>query len=216
MKSLRIEKLKSLSLVALLMAGVALAACSSDDEILSDQPVNPTESQVYTMTIQATKGGDATTRGLSLNGKILNVKWNEGEEVYVVQQEDNAPYGYYVLGKLTATPDTEDQTMATLTGTLTKAPTHQRDIVFYLHSANSDYRGQKGVLLKPATGTDYSIETNYDYAMAIARWDVSGEFTVDEENKTVSVPCGLSFQGTQAIVKFILKDKEGNAIKPDY
>ena len=200
-----------LTMAALLMASAAVfTACSSDDNVTGEQPVNPTE-QTYTMTVQATKS-DAQTRGLSLDGKTLNVKWDEGEEVYVVQQEDNAPYGYYVLGKLTATPDTEDQTMATLTGTLTIAPTHQRDIVFYLHSANSDYRGQKGVLLKPATGTDYSIETNYDYAMAIARWDVSGEFSVDEQNKTVSVPGGLSFQGTQAIVKFTLKDKEGNAI----
>ena len=54
------------TLAALLMAGAAFAACSSsDDEILNEQPVNPTEPKTYTMTIQATKGGDAaTTRGL--------------------------------------------------------------------------------------------------------------------------------------------------------
>ena len=196
-----------LAMAAALIFGTA-ACSSSDDSIAEQQPVNPTESQVYTMTIQATKGDNATTRGLSLDGKTLNVKWDEGEEVYVVQQEDNDPYDFYVLGKLTATPDTEDQTMATLTGTLTIAPTHQRDIVFYLHSANSDYRGQTGVLLGDAN----SIEKKYDYAMAMVHWDNSGEFTVDEENKTVSVPGGLSFQGTQAIVKFILKDKKGNAI----
>jgi hypothetical protein len=161
------------------------------------------------MTIQASKGDASTTRGLSLDGKTLNVKWDDGEEVYVVQQEDNDPYGYYVLGKLTATPDTEDQTMATLTGTLTIAPTHQRDIVFYLHSANMDYRGQTGVLLGDAN----SIEKKYDYAMAIARWDVSGEFSVDEQNKTVSVPGGLKFTSYQSIVKFTLQDKKGNAIK---
>ena len=196
------------TLTVLIIALAALTACSSDNEILNNQPANPTEPKTYTMTIQASKGDASTTRGLSLDGKTLNVKWDEGEEVYVVQQEDNDPYGYYVLGKLTATPDTEDPTMATLTGTLTIAPTHKRNIEFYLHSANSDYRGQTGVLLSD----DNSIEKKYDYAMAIARWDVSGEFTVDEENKTVSVPGGLSFQGTQAIVKFILKDKKGNAI----
>lgn len=212
MKNLKAELFKSLSLAVIVTSAATFAACSGDEDILNERTNNQTEKQGYTMTVQATKS-DAQTRGLILDGQNLNVKWNEGEEVYVVQQEDNDPYGYNVLGKLTATPDTEDQTMATLTGTLTTAPTHQRDIVFYLHSANSDYRGQKGVLLKPATGTDYSIETNYDYAMAIARWDVSGEFSVDEQNKTVSVPDGLSFQGTQAIVKFILKDKEGNAIK---
>ena len=196
------------TLTVLIIALAALTACSSDNEILNNQPVNPTEPKTYTMTIQASKGDASTTRGLSLDGKTLNVKWDEGEEVYVVQQEDNAPYGYYVLGKLTATPDTEDQTMATLTGTLTIAPTHQRDIVFYLHSANMDYRGQTGVLLGDAN----SIEKKYDYAMAIARWDVSGEFSVDEQNKTVSVPGGLKFTSYQSIVKFTLQDKEGNAI----
>ena len=207
MKEFSIKIIKNVSLAILLMAGAAFAACSSDDSIAEQQPVNPTE-QTYTMTVQATKS-DAQTRGLILDGQNLNVKWNEGEEVYVVQQEDNDPYGYYVLGKLTATPDTEDQTKATLTGTLTIAPTHKRDIVFYLHSANSDYRGQTGVLLSDAK----SIEKKYDYAMATVHWDNWDEFTVDEENKTVSVPGGLSFKSTQAIVKFILKDKEGNAIK---
>ena len=58
------------------MAGAAFAACSSsDDEILNDQPiVNPTAPKTYTMTIQASKGDAATTRGLSLDGNTLNVK----------------------------------------------------------------------------------------------------------------------------------------------
>ena len=201
--------MKTMKTLAVLIASAAtFAACSGDEDILNERTNNQTEKQGYTMTVQATKS-DAQTRGLSLDGKTLNVKWNEGEEVYVVQQEDNYPLGYYVLGKLTATPDTEDQTKATLTGTLTIAPTHQRDIVFYLHSANMDYRGQTGVLLSD----DNSIEKKYDYAMAIARWDVSGEFSVDEQNKTVSVPGGLKFTSYQSIVKFTLQDKKGNAIK---
>ena len=215
MKSLRIEKLKSLSLAALLMAGTVFTACSSSDDII-EQTVNPTKTngqQVYTMVVKATKG-DATTRGLSLNGKTLNVKWYEGEVVKVVQQNDDAPYDFKEIGTLTAAASSNGET--TLTGTLTQAPTHKRDISFYLHDINMVYTGQTGQLLKPASGTDNSIETKYDYAMATARWDVSGEFSVDEENHTVSVPGGLTFNGQQAIVKFTLVEKADGTtpIKP--
>ena len=78
-----ISSIKTLAIQ--LMVGVAFAACSSDDDIVNEQPVNPTEPKTYTMTIRASKGDDAGTRGLSLDGKTLNVKWNEGEEVIVMQ-----------------------------------------------------------------------------------------------------------------------------------
>ena len=52
---------KSKMLVALLLAMVmilATACSSSDDDIVNEQPVNPTEPKTYTMTIQASKGND--------------------------------------------------------------------------------------------------------------------------------------------------------------
>ena len=45
-----------------LMVGVAFAACSSSDDSIIEQPVNPTEPKTYTMTVQATKGDAAGTR----------------------------------------------------------------------------------------------------------------------------------------------------------
>ena len=74
MENLKIKKLKDVSLAALLVASATFAACSSDD-ILNDQTTNTSNGQkVYTMTVQVTKtnGDDATTRGLSLDGKTLN------------------------------------------------------------------------------------------------------------------------------------------------
>ena len=213
MKEFSIKIIKNVSLAALLMASAMFTACSSSDEILNEQPVNPTEQQVYTMTVTATKGGDATTRGLSLSGKTLSAKWNKGEVVKVVQQNDDAPYDFKEIGTLTATASSNGET--TLTGRLTVAPTHKRDIYFYLHDYNMVYTGQTGQLLKPASGTDNSIEAKYDYAMATAHCDVSGQFSVDEAKKTVSVPGGLTFSSQQAIVKFTLTDVvTGEAIKP--
>ena len=74
------------TLAALLIASATFAACSSDDSII-EQPVTPTAPKTFTMTVQASKGDAAATRGLSLDGKTLNVKWNEGEEVIVMQGE---------------------------------------------------------------------------------------------------------------------------------
>jgi len=193
------------TLAALLIASATLAACSSDDSIAEQQPVNPTAPKTYTMTVQATKttGGDAQTRGLyygdadAQGKKPLNVKWNEGEKVEVVQ-------GSATLGTLTATPDSSDPTKATLSGTLTSSPADDQPILFALHGAQADYTGQKGILLK--TDGDDSIEENYDYAACQVEKD---KFTIDTDAKTVSVPDGITLISAQAIVKFSLYKSDG-------
>ena len=72
-----------LSMAALLMASATVfTACSNDDDIIGEQPAASSQ-QTYTMTINASKGGDATTRALSLEGKTLNATWATTENVYV-------------------------------------------------------------------------------------------------------------------------------------
>ena len=188
------------TLAALLMAGVAFAACSSsDDSIAEQQPVNPTESKTYTMTIRASKGDAAGTRGLSLDETKhkLTPTWNEGEEVVVVQTVGTTNT---TLGTLKAKASTDGIT--TLTGELVGLQTGAQ-LKFYLHGATYDYTGQKGVLLK-ADGNN-SIEEKYDYAFA-ATYD----YTIDGTN--VTVPSGINLEGQQSIVKFTLVDDSGNPV----
>ena len=82
------------TLAALLMVGAAFAACSSSDDSIIEQPVNPTEPKTYTMTINASKGDDATTRGLYFADgearKNLSVNWNGKEKVRVVQDSKSS------------------------------------------------------------------------------------------------------------------------------
>ena len=201
MKHFSLENMKHASLAALLMASALFTACSgSDDDLISNQSATQTESPVYTMTIQATKAmaDDALTRGLFFNGKALSTKWNEGEEVYVVQSQEGV---FVTLGKLTAAAS--DNGSTTLTGKLDKVPTYESDLLFYLHGVVMDYTGQTGVLLSD----DNSIEKKYDYAYAYAdaEWNASKDFFVDEVNKTVAVYKDLSFESQQAIVKFTFK-----------
>ena len=182
------------------MAGVALAACSSDDEILSEQPVNPTAPKTYTMIVQATKGDAAATRGLSLNGNTLNVKWNEGEEVEVMQRTRVTPEEWTSLGKLKA--QASDNGTTTLTGELQglrDASSSTFPLVFYLHSIDMNYTGQNGVLDRDDNATK-SIEDNYDHALS----STVSDFTVD--GNTVTVSGGVTLTSLQAIVKFTLVD----------
>ena len=204
------------TLTALLMASAMFTACSSSDDSFIEQPVNPTEPKTYTMTIEATKStGDAvTTRALSLDGKTLNVKWNEGEMVYVLQQDKDNTADWYYVGKLTAAASSNATT--TLSGTLTLEigeagtglDTDAPALRFVLHgnalgSGNaSDYStGQNGLL----TGTG-SIEEKYDFASC----DVANtSYTIDTEAKTVSVTGGITLVSEQAIVKFSLYQADG-------
>ena len=197
------ERLKHFSLGALMIVSAALTACTSEDNIVNDQPVNPTAPKTYTMTIQATKGGAAATRGLYFNGTALNVKWNEGEKVVVMQDDDE-------LGTLTATPDPDDPTKATLTGELDELDLEE-DIEFHLHSASYDYSRQSGVLL--SKDGENSIEEKFDYALCTVEAGsdkIKTSVVKDpdgDEYYLVTIEGGITLESQQAIVKFTLVDK---------
>ena len=182
------------TLAALLMAGAAFTACSSDDNIAGEQPVNPAQ-QTYKLTVNATKGDDGQTRALSLSGKTLSVKWAATDEVSVFPEA----WSRTALGTLTAAASENGST--SLTGDLTTAPTAGDELKLLFPRATWDYTGQKGVLLSDAN----SIEKKYDYALA--------EVTVDEvDGNTITTTGDANFASQQAIVKFTLQDKDGNAL----
>ncbi|MBR6844140.1 MAG: hypothetical protein IKM79_03460 [Bacteroidales bacterium] len=185
------------TLAALFIAGVAMTACSSDDNF--EQPENPTESQVYTLVIQASKGSDTTTRALSLDGTTLNAYWSGTETIEVGQNGVK-------IGTATAAASADGTT--TITATLTSAPDPSSDLNFYLGGYDVTYTGQNGLL----TGTG-SISEKYDYAMDALG---SGTYTVDEINKKV-IPGDyepLEFNAAQqAIIKFTLIDKADGTTK---
>ena len=194
------------TLAALLMAGAAFAACSSSDDSIIEQPVNPTEPKTYTMTINASKGGDdATTRGLYFADgdvrKNLQVNWNGTEKVRVVQNGN-------VIGTLTATASSSANT--TLSGTVTGVDM-SKDIKFILladENGKMDYTGQVGALLTE-NGTG-NIEENYDFAS----YELSGPecqqaFTTDGSNLVAKDGTIIAFESQQAIVKFKLQKQTG-------
>ena len=202
----RFNMMKSFSMAALLLASGTFVACSSsNDDIVAEQTNNDAQ-QVYTMTVQATKGDDAFTRGLVLNedGTKLSVKWNVGEKVYVLQNVGSDKWT--VMGALTATPDADDPTKATLTGSfgLNKVNPDATALRFVLHKAWMNYNYQEGILIGEGDTPLSSIEDGYDYASCEIP---STDFTIADN--TISIPNGITLKSEQAIVKFILTEADG-------
>ena len=198
-----IKKTGWLVMVAVLTFGTA--ACSSDDYAITEQPENPTE-KTYTMTIQASKGDDATMRGLYFadgeNSKDLRVNWNGKEKIRVVQNGA-------VIGTLSAALSSTKST--TLTGTVTGFQVNQA-IGFYLladENGKMDYTGQKGAMLDD-NGTG-NIEENYDFAS----YELTGPqcmeaFTTDGSNIVPKDGVYIPFTSQQAIVRFELQKSNGS------
>lgn len=181
------------TLAALLIASAAFVACSSDDNIIANENQQPVIGK-YTMTVNATKGDDATTRALSLDGKTLNVKWAATDEVSVFPEA----WSRTAYGTLTAAAS--DNGSTSLTGDLTSAPTAGDQLNLLFPRATWDYTGQTGVLLSTAN----SIEKKFDYALA------NVEVASVDGNK-ITTTGDAAFQSQQAIVKFILKNKSDNS-----
>lgn len=170
-------------LAALFMIGAAITSCSKSDDTPGPEP-KPVGPTTYTMTIKATKGGDAKTRALTPDGSAINATWTEGDVVVVYEGETE-------LGTLTAQDLTDGNTKCTLKGTNIQAPTGSSVTLKY--QGNPNYSSQGGTIAY--------ISANCDYAKA----DV--EVTVDKDKKRIT-GSGADFVNQQAIVKFTLKEGE--------
>ena len=187
------------TLAALLMAGAAFTACSNEDDLIKEQPVNPT--QKYIMTVNALKGSDATTRALSLSGKTLSAKWAATDQVSVFPEAWSSTTTLTPIGTLTAAASATGST--SLAGEVETTNLNTGDNVQMLFPrATWDYTGQKGVLLAE-DDADNAIEKKYDYALATPSITVSG---------TNEITANAAFESQQAIVKFNLQDAGGSAI----
>ena len=178
-----------------MMTAATFTACSSDDGNERDNWVPPVEPQYYTMTIQAMKG--MVTRALSYDDdtKELKTTWEEGEIVKVYQSGQE-------IGELTAAAS--DDASTTLTGYFADAPSTSDPLTFYFHTNKStSYSDQDGTLETIASTYDLCEPATVD----------AGDFEVDDENYTISVPAGISFGANkQAIVRFRLQYSNGEKL----
>ena len=179
------------ALAALLMAGAAFTACSSDDNSI-EQPANPTAPKTYTLTINASKGANASTRALALDGTKLVASWENGDVLTVFNVKKNAA----LTGSLTA--KNANGGTATFSGSLTG--TIEKDDVLALSyhqpTGMSDYSAQAGTLASAAAR---------DYAIA--------QVTVASvEDGNITTTDDASFQTQTAMLKLTLEDGDKNKL----
>ena len=179
-------KLTIHAMAALLMAGAVLTACSGDDDLLDEQPV---QNGTYTLSVETAKS--MTTRSLALNGSTINATWATTDHVYV---KKGATWATGSLQPMTA------GATATLKGALSGVSIAVNDELTFRYPMKGapNYIGQKGTL--------EDIAANYDYATATATVTAVGS------NGNVAANA-VSFQNQQAIVKFTLLD-EANGTTP--
>lgn len=195
MKNLRIEKLKSFSLAALLMAGAAFAACSSDDNITEEQPVSPTGEQVYKLTIKASNGGDATTRALKLETSGALTAYWEVDDVLTVTKGTTA-----LTSTLKCTAVNGDE--ATFEGTITGEVSANDALTLHYHMPTgfSVYAAQTGTLASAAAR---------DYATATVTVK-----SVDSDNNITIKETKVNFTTQTAVLKLTLQDGFLSTIDP--
>ena len=189
--------MKSIQMMAaLLLAVAATTACSNDDNAIDETtPATAGAPKTYTLTVTASKGGEATTRALSIDDKgALNATWKEGEtvSVYIVTGEGiNEAESANPIGTLTAQGS---GATTTLTGTFDgdKPPSVGTKLRLRFN-AKPDYKTQEGTL-------EY-IAANCDHAVA--------DVTINDVNGKDVKTTAASFVNQQAIVKFSLKRPDG-------
>lgn len=198
------KTMKKLYFTMLLMAGLALTACSSDDNSTEPEPQAP---KTYYMTVDASKAVNEafsrmSTRALSLDGSTLNASWATKENVYVQGKlKSDGTTKFWFKGTIKpqyAGTTTRLNGVISLPDGWTYASiddaieTPHTLTLQFPRSGELDYTGQVGTLA--------DIAAKYDYAVAKdVRVDV-------EADKVVGVK-EVKFVNQQAIVKFTLRDK---------
>lgn len=188
----------------LLMAGLALTACSSDDS--NTVPAH----RIYTMTIDATKGANEAsvrgdTRALTLDRSTLTASWATSEHVFVQGKLKSDESLFWFEGSI---QPQYAGTTTKLNGTIS-LPTgwaisiddaigkpHKLTLQFP-RSGALDYSGQIGTLA--------DIAEKYDYAIA-------SEVEVEVNEGQVRGVVSATFENQQAIVKFTLKHPDGTTL----
>lgn len=164
----------------LLMAGAAFVSCTKDEE-------PATAGKTFTLTVNASKGGDNATKHLDLDGTTLTATWAEGEAVTVYNVSKSAD----LTGTLVAQSSGASTTLkGELTGTIGNGD------VLKLKFLSDNYSGQNGTL-------EY-IASHCDYAEATV--------TVTDALTSSVTTSDADFENKQAIVKFTLKKSDGTAL----
>lgn len=182
---------KMLPLAAILMAGVAMVACSVEKQ--PTETVEPSPKKMLSLTIDASLDGGAT-RSLNIDGEErLSAIWKEGEKVEIY---GNIPFqGEGKIGELTASNITNEGRSATLSGAVDVSSGVPMTLRMYLNRRDDSFLFylQDGTLDGPAGAEKFE--------MAKAEVSLS---TYNDEELFYDGPA--TFVSQTAVAKFTFKN----------
>lgn len=201
--------MKSIQMMAaLLLAVAATTACSNDDNAIDETtPATTGAPKTYTLTVTASKGGEATTRALSIDDDTgaLKAKWTKNDKVTVQEYlEDDGTGVSPVLttyGTLTATAVSTDGYSCTLTGELEGEFLENQKLTLIYNGGSEDLDGTKGTLNYVAKNDD----------RATAEVTITGVSDIAALHTLKTTPA--TFENQQAILRFTLRDGDGDDAK---
>ncbi len=182
---------KTTMIMAALLSAMAWTGCQNtlemdDPSAREEKPVTARDS--VTLTLEAGKGLNTKALELVNEGATLNAYWRSGEEVKVF-----APGSTEAIGTLTATPNSTNNTLATLSGSINAAGLQNGNVLTLLFPRETwSYEGQIGTLA--------SIASSYDFAKAevtITEIDL-----LSENNKHITTTKSTTFENQQSIYRF--------------
>ena len=177
---------KMLPLAAILMAGVAMVACSVEKQ--PTETVEPSPKKMLSLTIDASLDGGAT-RSLNIDGEErLSAIWKEGEKVEIYDGEGK-------IGELTASNITNEGRSATLSGAVDVSSGVPMTLRMYLNRRDDPFLFylQDGTLDGPAGAEKFE--------MAKAEVSLS---TYNDEELFYNGPA--TFVSQTAVAKFTFKN----------
>lgn len=202
-KTNNMRKLFSIAVLAL-----TLAACTSDDESISQSTV---DEGVKGIPFSATISARHATRAITENNDVLETAWADNEQVALIHNNN-----VYVMS-VTANNDGT----ATISGTIEGSPKDGDDvtIVYPASAVDQTTLKVKADLLAKQDGTLATIAQSLDLRQSsgaklkVAASSASLDGTVTLENQVAIVKFSLS-DGTNAInaTKFLIKDVNGNVL----
>ena len=181
-------------LVAWLMLGLAMTACSDNNPTLDDATINqvvvnsqrPDTPKTYQLTVNATKD-EGITRALTLSGSSINASWETTDIVLVYRSGSETSIG-------TLKPESSGEATMLSGEVTTSGLTVGEELT--LKFLSPDYKTQDGTLA--------SIATKCDYATATIKI-----FAIDGEDKIMTE--GAVFENQQSIVHFNFTDLVTNS-----
>lgn len=181
------KKMKSVTMgmVAATILTMSVCSCSSNDDV----PQTTAE-----LTIDAVKGeyseAVAQTRTLTESGSNINFSWTASDKAFVYTNDWGTK-----LGELTPMDGKTGEAKTKLDGTVSSQGVSVGDQLMLITPRETwDYTGQVGTLT--------SISSSYDYSTASAQ-----VLYIDAEHNNKIYATDAHFTSEQAIVKFVLKDK---------